>query len=205
MYNATVGTYSEFCLYYGCLYNLIMTRGFTTLTKLRTSTHHLLFGLSNFGIYSCYRPQTPYISHGPERRFSGQTSRLACVDLIGRALRSMQVAHTSTRPGTSSNTWINGVYSKTAHVCNSKPVYQKGEEDGDVLFQPSGVPVWMVGTSERLDCYHSCYLRSNANGAVCPESPDSAGCAGEWKELVKGDWRPEPKITVVASDGAGGL
>ena len=29
-----------------------------------------------------YRPQTPYISQGPEHRFSGQTSRLACVGLF---------------------------------------------------------------------------------------------------------------------------
>ena len=97
----------------------------------------------------------------------------------------------------------NGVYSQTAHVCNGKPVYQKGGEDGYVLFQPSGLSYWEVSLSERrLDCMAAGYLMSYHGD--CPASPDGASCAGKWYENT-GDcdrgsvWCPNPKITVVAS------
>ena len=75
------------------------------------------------------------------------------------------------------------MYAETVHVCNSKPVYQKGGSDGWVLYQPSGYSDWRVGSSDRAtDCENTDVLQSDGNGGVCPDSPDGAGCAGKWWE-----------------------
>ena len=36
-----------------------------------------------------------------------------------------------------------------SRACNGRSVYQKGEEDGNVLFQPHSHHFWMVGPSNQ--------------------------------------------------------
>ena len=100
----------------------------------------------------------------------------------------------------------NGRYTETAYVCNGKPVYQTGGSGGPVLFRPSGQLFWEVGTSDKAtSCeYSGGNLRSSGSGGACPgccpDSPDGAGCAGQWWELY-GSWHNNPSVAVVASQG----
>ena len=83
---------------------------------------------------------------------------------------------------------LSGVYAQTAHVCDGKPVYQKGGRGGLVLFRRSGNPAWLVGPSARAtDCrfIEPIYLRSGAP-EHCAASPAGADCAGTWKECTSG-------------------
>ena len=94
----------------------------------------------------------------------------------------------------------NGLYAKTAHVCNDKPVYQKGGSDGGVLFRPSGRSYWMVDDSGgATSCENGGYLQSGGNGGVCPDSPDGAGCAGKWQEAGSSGWVNNPSVAFVPS------
>ena len=96
---------------------------------------------------------------------------------------------------------LNGLYNKTAYVCQDKPVYQKGGSDGYVLYQPSGESYWMAGNSDHAtDCNSGGLLDSSGNGGVCPDSPAGAGCAGKWYEVNdRHNWVPNPSFAVVAS------
>merc|ERR1711865_966339 len=100
-------------------------------------------------------------------------------------------------------TWINGVYSQTAHVCNGKPVYQKGGEDGFVLYQPDSGSSWNVGSyGSATKCDDHAYIIA-LDGRDA--SPDGAGCAGKWLESghhsgetchYDGSWCRVPAIKV---------
>eukprot|EP01047_Picozoa_sp_COSAG01_P045365 COSAG01_NODE_4173_length_5269_cov_7.276015_3_plen_654_part_00 len=107
---------------------------------------------------------------------------------------------------------LNGLYTKTSHNCNGKPVWQKTGADGYVLLhQATGS--WLVAPSDRATtCGNSGYLSSHRVSVTggefvgpgdCPESPDK-GCAGEWSE-----WTPRvgfvdnPSIAVVAVHSGG--
>jgi hypothetical protein len=111
-----------------------------------------------------------------------------------------QMAAAFTLSGNSGSPDLNGRYTKTTHVCGSKPVYQKGGSDGVVLFRPDGDASWTVSTSgDATDCKTGGYLSTNGNGGVCPESPDGAGCAGKWRAHYTDGWRNKPTIAVVAN------
>ena len=73
---------------------------------------------------------------------------------------------------------INGVYTKTKHVCNGKPVYSK---NGSVLFIPNGVKHWMIDYHTQFSCKNAGYISNEHN---CAESPDNAFCAGNFIEKV---------------------
>lgn len=82
------------------------------------------------------------------------------------------------------------MYAETTHVCNAKPVYQKGGSDGYVLYQPSGESYWMAGNSDHAtDC--------NSGGLL---DSSGYGCAGKWYEVNdRHNWVPNPSFAVVAS------
>ena len=96
----------------------------------------------------------------------------------------------------------NGLYFNTAHVCSGKPVYQKGGSNGyvRVFFQSNGHSYWEVSDSgSGTSCVASGYLYSNGNGAVCPASPDGAGCTGKWQESVGSGYVLNPSLAVDAT------
>jgi hypothetical protein len=106
-------------------------------------------------------------------------------------------------PRLPNGTDLNGAYAKTAHVCDGKPVYQKG--DGPVLYWYSEFSDWGVGSSNRaMSCGASDYVTTYGNGHDCPASPDGAGCAGKWHEGDGSDtWLLSPSLAVAAAGGQG--
>ena len=87
-----------------------------------------------------------------------------------------------------------GTYTKTAHVCHGKPVYQKGGGDGPVLYSYYGE--WDISSSDHAtSCTHdSSIIWVNGGSYGCAESPDSGGCAGHWHD----HGNTNPQLTVVA-------
>eukprot|EP01050_Picozoa_sp_SAG11_P009537 SAG11_NODE_905_length_6605_cov_4.060406_1_plen_1994_part_10 len=98
-----------------------------------------------------------------------------------------------------------GVYSRTEHVCNGMPVYQRA--DGRTLFQPHGSSRWMIGSEARASGPESCQSNGyeiTMQGADCASSPAGAGCVGQWEHSSCADgedWCPNPSI-VVRTEGA---
>ena len=89
-----------------------------------------------------------------------------------------------------------GTYTKTAHVCHGKPVYQKGGGDGPVLYRESNNGDWDISSSDHAT---SCAMENDiiwVNGKFygCAESPDGGGCARHWYD----HYYTNPQLKVVA-------
>ncbi len=105
------------------------------------------------------------------------------------------------------NSDYNGLYVQTTHICNTRPVFQKGGLDGFVLFQPSGKSYWVVDINN-TSCDDIAYL-SSINGQ-CGERPDGADCAGIWIEWEAvrqtgqvENWRKNSNIVAAAAPAHG--
>lgn len=97
-----------------------------------------------------------------------------------------------------SNSAYNGRYERLADEWfGGAPVYQLGGSGGSVLYRGGG---WYVGSCKRS--YEDCdTVFALAN---CEESPDEAGCVGQW-QLYDGHFSPNswdhiklPNFTVTA-------
>ena len=72
-----------------------------------------------------------------------------------------------------------GIYAKTSHICNGKPVYQKSDGDVLFLFQPDDWRISDMRAATKCgisDCWVSSWKGD------CPESPDGVGCVGKWSQ-----------------------
>ena len=100
---------------------------------------------------------------------------------------------------------LNGQYTKTAHTCTSKEVFQKGGSGGPVIYR-DGDLYWAVGPSgHATDCegpgrFSHVYLipKASMSKPPCPSSPDGAGCAGKWLERDSTGYQPNPVLRIVA-------
>ena len=73
-----------------------------------------------------------------------------------------------------------GTYTKTAHVCHGKPVYQKGGGAGPVLYMDPYTE-WDISSSDHAtSCAMDDHIIWVYGGYGCAESPDGGGCAGHW-------------------------
>ena len=92
-----------------------------------------------------------------------------------------------------------GIYVKTNHICNGKPVYQKS--NGDVLLRyGSSTGSWRI--SDRSAATNCVGHPSGASWVIsqgnCPASPDGVGCVGKWIKYGRPHWTTDPNITVKA-------
>jgi hypothetical protein len=97
---------------------------------------------------------------------------------------------------------LSGIYTKTAHDCNGKPVYQQSGSGGHVLYRDNAKD-WDVG--DRTECddpgFHldDILCTSNPKFAephdACAESPDGDGCVGRWGS--DGSFNPQLKVVAV--------
>ena len=99
------------------------------------------------------------------------------------------------------NSWLDGRYERRSGECNGKPLYQLGdEEDGPLLFRPTGASYWNVADSSNGTCDDIGWISSRGSAAVgsgvCPLRPDAIGCAGRWLEYLDSAWQGAPSITV---------
>ncbi len=98
---------------------------------------------------------------------------------------------------------VDGTYTETTFRCNGRSVYQReGSNDGDskhegeVLYQPSGKSVWMIGAgSEKTGC-HFGGGGHVWSGSDCATSPDA--CTSRWQvyDFEEKKWVPSPSLRV---------
>ena len=89
-----------------------------------------------------------------------------------------------------------GTYTKTAHVCHGRPVYQKGGGDGPVLYQSDYRRDWDISSSDHAtSCETDNSIIYVYGGNGCAESPDGGGCAGNWVD----HYHDNPQLKVVAA------
>ena len=109
----------------------------------------------------------------------------------------------NTDPGLPAGADLNGEYTKTGHVCNGKPVWQKGGSSGLVLYLDDAAFWDVAGARRAIDCSDDADFQYLSSQQSCQESPDGAGCAGEWTESVGGGgFQLNPNLRVVASASA---
>jgi hypothetical protein len=95
---------------------------------------------------------------------------------------------------------LNGTYTKTNHICNGMPVWQKGGSDGYVLYRPQGYSHWNIGTSDHVKaCYYDDDLLYPGSYSSCNGAPDNCN-TGDWEEHGSAN----PVVRVVPTWGTGG-
>jgi hypothetical protein len=98
--------------------------------------------------------------------------------------------------GSKARVEMNGVYKLTDEVCADMPVYRMTTR-GNGLYKPNGMPHWVVSVGSMTnECSNLSYIESSpyeCTGIM----PDSAACAGKWKDYETTGWVPNPDITVV--------
>jgi hypothetical protein len=103
------------------------------------------------------------------------------------------------------NRVADGTYTQTTSKCNGKHVYQRpgshvgdSKRGGEVLYQPSGKNVWMVGGSaEKTGCRWTHGTAHVWSGEDCAASPDAC-THNKWivYDFEQEQWVPSPALRV---------